>query len=138
MKRDPLGRFVSAVEPTGPDQDKDFSVTGSERLEAVEEQFQGLVRSIAAVNARRRGAHSADNSDVDQAFRSLLSARSRPRVVDIGAEIGLVASGALVSYAGTLLTSSPPSTGPGWALLSAGLFVGAFSAVLKHTDMSGS
>jgi hypothetical protein len=109
-----------------------FTPDGATRLQEVIEGFRHLFNSRAVHQAQRRGAKGVDNTDVDTAYRDLLRPRERPLVVDVLAEFGLVASGALVGYAATLLTSVAPQYGPGLVMLIAGLFLGSLCAVLKH------
>jgi hypothetical protein len=109
-----------------------FTDEGSAQVNDAKEEFVRLVEARATENCRRRGAAKVDDSDVRDARRALLSPRDRPLVVDIGAEVGLWGSGALVGYATTLLTSTSPLVGPGRILLLTGLLLGGFCATLKH------
>jgi len=136
VKRDELGRFApTGGQATGPSS-AEFTAAGQRRLEEMTEQFRTLVVASGTVNARKRGSQAADESDVDEAYRRMLSTRRRPLVVDLGAEIGLFIAGGLVSYGSTLLTGTPRLIGPGWTLLVLGIVTGIYSAILKHTDMS--
>lgn len=110
----------------------DFTPGGLGRLNESMEEFRRLIESHSIQQARRRRASGIDNTDVESAYRQLLTPRDRPLVVDVFAEFGLVASGGLIGYAATLLASAPPQHGPGLVLLGAGLFLGSLCAVLKH------
>lgn len=136
-----MGLFIRGADPgTGGTKEGDnleFTSAGAARIEEVGTQFRAYLTTQVSLNARRRGALAADNTDVDEAYRLLLSRRVRPLIVDIFSEIGLVVAGALVGYATTLLTQEKPSAGPGIALLFAGLFLGLLCAVLKHIELQG-
>lgn len=133
-RRDERGRFLPAGQNGGGDED-DFTPAGANKAAESADRFRAFLKSQSALNARRRGASAADDVDVQDAFKSLLDRRPRPLTVDVSCEVGLVASGALISYGVTLLTAVIPVPGPGWVLVLAGCFVGLFSAILKHIDI---
>lgn len=115
--------------------DPEFATDGVEQLDGVQARFRSLVERHAVQGAKRRGARIVDGTDVESAARHLLSPRDRPLVVDLLAESGLYAAGALSSYGVILLTASPPSHGPGAVMLVAGLFLGGLCATLKHISL---
>src|SRR4051794_10901214 len=89
-----MGLFIPGADPgTGGTKEGDnieFTSAGADRIEQVATQFRTYLTMHVSLNARRRGASAADNTDVDAAYRHLLSRRERPLVVDIFSEAGLV------------------------------------------------
>ena len=87
--------------PAG-DEGPALTVAATSRLSEAKREFRRLLESQAIYSARRRGARSMDNTDVDWAFRQLIGPRVRRPVVDVLTEFGLVAAGALIGYGTTL------------------------------------
>jgi hypothetical protein len=141
VPRDERGRFRRAArsQPSGTvsatSTDVNINEAGADRLEELDEEFRRFLSSDATLNARRRDARAADDSDVSEAYRRLIKPRSRPWLLDATGDLCLAIAGAFAGFGGSLFLAEPPNAAGGWAATLAAAVIGIAAVVMKYVPI---